>query len=498
MAAGTARKRKSKKQDNSVPMFQDLDRVLEQISRERNIPKSRLTEAIETAFLSAARKKWGHLGDLEAHYNDDRGEIELFQFKDVVEKVEDPHTQMNPEEAKDYDPEAQAGDSIGVKMDPKVFGRIAAQTAKQVIIQQMRDAERDIIFSEFKGRVGEIITGIVRRFERGDMIIDLGRTEAAVPRSEQIPSEHYRPGERVQGYFAKVNREGRGPQIILSRRDPELVRKLFEMEVPEASEGIVEIKRIAREAGVRTKIAVYSKDSDVDPVGACVGMKGSRVQSVVQELRGEKIDIIQWDLDPARFVCNAISPAEVVKVIIRERDHSMEVVVPDDHLSLAIGRRGQNVRLAAELTEWNIDVFSESKYDLMATRQRKILTELLGIDDSTAVLLFGHTFRTIEEIANVKEAEFVALPLGNEEQLRLTHQKASKALAEGKSTKELLNKLEVEAAAIAAVEAAEKAETDAKAAAEAALVAESTDAVEESSESEETIAEADEVKQEAN
>ena len=301
-------------------MFANLDRIIEQISKEKNIPKDALIEAIEAAFLSAARKKWGHLGDLESHYNKETGEIELFQFKTAVDNVEDDNMEMTVEEAKKLDQEAEAGDSIGVKMDPSVFGRIAAQTAKQVIIQKVREAERDIVYGEFKDRVGELVTGIVRRFEKGDAVVDLGRTEAVIPRSEQVSAEQIRAGERIQGYFLEVNREGRGPQLILSRKDPRLVSCLFDMEVPEIADKIVEIKCIAREAGARCKIAVTSKDSDVDPIGACVGMKGSRVQSVVQELKGEKIDIVSWDEDPAKFVCNAISPAEVSKVIVKERE----------------------------------------------------------------------------------------------------------------------------------------------------------------------------------
>lgn len=464
--ATTVRARKRKKKEEPVnPMFQELERVIEQVSRDRSIPKERLIAGIETAFLSAARKKWGHLGDLEAHYNTDTGEIELFQFKEVVETVDNAYVQMTPKEALDYDPDAQVGDSIGVKMDPRVFGRIAAQTAKQVIIQQMRDAERDIVYEEFKDRVGEIVTGIVRRFERGDMIIDLGRTEAVIPRSEQIPSEHYRVGERVQGYFARINREGRGPQVVLSRRDPALVCKLFETEVPEIAEGIVQIRITAREPGVRTKIGVYSRDSDVDPVGACVGMKGSRVQSVVQELRGEKIDIIQWDEDPARFVCNALSPAEVVKVIIRERDHSMEVVVPDDHLSLAIGRKGQNVRLAAELTGWSIDVFSETKVEELAARQRKALQRVLEVDDATALILHSHTYRTVEELLSVGEADFARLPGMGEEFLKGLYAKARAAVDSGFRTETLV-------AEFAAADAAAKAQAEAEAQAEAAALAE--------------------------
>lgn len=419
-------------------MFVDMNRALEQVSKEKSIPKERLVEAIEVAFLTAARKKLGHLGELEAHFNEEAGEIELFQFKTVTEKVEDTNTQMTVEEAHELDPDAQMGDSLGVKVERQVYGRIAAQTAKQVIIQKLRDAERDFIYDEFKDRVGELVTGIVRRFEKGDMVVDLGRTEAVVPRSEQVPSERYRAGDRIQGYFTELHREGKGPQIILSRKTPELVRSLFEIEVPEIREGIVEIKAVAREVGARSKIAVYSTDSDVDPVGACVGMKGSRVQSIVQELRNEKIDIIAWDPDPARFVCNAISPAEVVKVVVREKDKSMEVVVPDDQLSLAIGRRGQNVRLAAQLTGWNIDVLSETRVEELATRHKTALVRTMGIDDGTAIILHSHSFRTMEEILAAGMERLKRIPGMSEKSLQDIYDKAVAAQAAGVSSDAVL------------------------------------------------------------
>jgi N utilization substance protein A len=419
-------------------MFKDLDRVLDQVSRDKGIPKEAIIEAIETAFLTAARKKWGHLGELEAHYNQEIGEIELFQFKKVVEQVNDENIEMSFEEAKKLDPEVAIGDVLGVKMDPSVFGRIAAQTAKQVIIQKVRDAERNIIFEEFKDRVGEIITGIVRRFEKGDIIIDLGRAEAVLPKDEQVQGESYKAGERLQGFFLRLDKEGKGPAIVISRKNPQFITQLFAMEVPEIAEGIVEVKNVAREPGVRSKIAVYSKDSDVDPVGACVGMKGARVQSVVGELKGEKIDIVLWDPDPARFVCNAIAPAEVVKVIIREREHIMEVIVPDDQLSLAIGRRGQNVRLAAQLTGWNIDVYSESKIEEIASRARSALSKILGVDDSTAIIFYSHSYRSVEDIAKAEENDFAQIPGIGEERLRQIHKKALEVVEQGVSTESVI------------------------------------------------------------
>ena len=375
---------------------------------------------------------------MEAHYNTEIGEIELFQFKTVVENVADPNIEMEFAEAKKLDPEVAVGDVLGVKMDPSVFGRIAAQTAKQVIIQKVREAERNIIFEEYKDRVGEIITGIVRRFEKGEIIVDLGRTEAMLPRDEQVQSESYRAGERLQGYFLRLDKEGKGPALVLSRKQQEFVKQLFAMEVPEIAEGIVEIRAVSREPGIRSKIAVYSKDSDVDPVGACVGMKGARVQSVVGELKGEKIDIVLWDLDPARFVCNAVAPAEVVKVIIREREHIMEVIVPDDQLSLAIGRRGQNVRLAAQLTGWNIDVYSETKIEEIASRARNALGKLLGIDESTAIILYSHSYRSIEDMTKADIDDFIQVPGIGEERLREMHKKSLEAIEQGISTESVI------------------------------------------------------------
>ena len=416
------------------PMFVELNRVLDQVSKDKGIPKEILVEAVEQAFLSAARKKWGHLGELEAHFNEEDGEIELFQFKTVVEKIEDENTQMVLKEALKLDTEAKMDDSIGVKMDPSVFGRIAAQAAKQVIIQKIRDAERNIVFQEYKDRVGELVTGVVRRFEKGDLVVDLGKAEAMIPRQEQVPSEHYKINDRIQAYFLELNPERPGSMLVLSRRHPNLVRQLFMMEVPEIAEGIVEIKGCVREPGVRAKIAVTSKESDVDPVGACVGMKGSRVQSVVQELKGEKIDIVSWDADIARFVCNAIAPAEVSKVIIKEREHVMEVIVPDDQLSLAIGRKGQNVRLAAQLSGWNIDVFSEAKIEELASRSKAVLSKVLETEDSNSILLYTHGFRSFEDIAHADWDALKKVPGINDENLKKIKTNAEAAVAKGLRT----------------------------------------------------------------
>lgn len=338
-----------------------LKQTIDQIVKEKAIDKSVVLEALEQAVLTAANKKYRNTRDLEAHFNEEAGEVELFEFVTVVDEVQDSYKEINLEEARESDPEVQVGDSLGMKLDSTGFSRIAAQTAKQVIIQKVREAERETIYNEFVDRVGELINGVVRRFERGDLIIDLGRAEALLSHKEQALRDTYRQGDRVKALITDIRMTTKGPQILLSRVHPGMLSKLFEAEVPEIAEGIVEIKGVVREPGSRSKIAVYSNDSDVDPVGACVGMRGSRVQNVVSELRGEKVDIIPWSEDVARFACNALSPAVVSKVYVDEERRSMEIIVADDQLSLAIGKRGQNVRLAARLTGWKIDIKSETR-----------------------------------------------------------------------------------------------------------------------------------------
>jgi N utilization substance protein A len=339
----------------------NLKHVIDQIVKEKTIDRSVVVEALEQAVLTAANKKFRNTRDLEAQFNEELGEVELFEFVTVVEEVEDSYKEISLEEAREEDPEVEIGDSIGMKIPSSDFSRIAAQTAKQVIIQRVREAERETIFNEYKDKVGELLNGIVRRFERGDLIIDLGRAEAVLPHKEQVPREVYRQGDRIKALITDLRMTTKGPQILLSRTHPGVLSKLFEAEVPEIAEGIVEIVGVVREPGSRAKIAVYSDDRDVDPVGACVGMRGSRVQNVVSELRGEKIDIIPWSDDVARFACNALSPAQVSKVIVDEENRNMEIIVADDQLSLAIGKRGQNVRLAARLTGWRIDIKSETR-----------------------------------------------------------------------------------------------------------------------------------------
>jgi len=380
-------------------MISDLTRMVDQVSREKGVERDVLIKALEEAVKTAALKKYGQEYDLEVNYNDELGEIEVFEFKEVVENVTSEELQISLEDAHKIDAESELGDELGIKMETEKFGRIAAQSAKQVIMHRLRDAERDIVYDDFKDRRGEIINGIVIRFDRGSIIVNLGRTEAELTPKEQVPREVYKQGDRIRAYILNVRQFSRGPQIVLSRTHPNFVSSLFENEVPEISEGIVEVMQVAREPGGRSKIAVMSKDPDVDPVGACVGMKGTRVQAVVQELRGEKIDIITWDSDPAKFICNALSPAEIIRVIVDENNRSMEVVVPDDQLSLAIGKRGQNVRLASRLTGWKLDVTSETNYNQALKEGYKSLLELQGVGPKRASDLYDEGFMSASDVA---------------------------------------------------------------------------------------------------
>jgi N utilization substance protein A len=386
-------------------MMPELKKVIDQVSREKGVEREVLIKTLEEAVRVAARKKLGQNYDIEISFNDEMGEIEVFEFKEVVEKVTNEHLEISLEKAHEIDPESEVGDSLGVKMDTDLLGRIAAQSAKQVIMQRLREAERNIVYDDYKDRRGEIIHGIVQRFDKKAIIANLGRTEAELPVKEQIPKEMYKQGDRIRAYILDVKPFRRGPQIILSRSHPNFLSSLFENEVPEISEGIVNVTQVAREPGSRAKIAVTSRDSDVDPVGACVGMKGSRVQAVVQELRGEKIDIVPWDPDPAKFICNALAPAEIIRVIVDESNKSMEVVVLDDQLSLAIGRRGQNVRLASKISGWNLDVTSETDYNRTLKEAYNSLLSLDGIGEATATNLYQGGFRSVEDVAksNIEE-----------------------------------------------------------------------------------------------
>ena len=371
-------------------MLSDLKRIIDQISRDRGFDKALLIEAIEEAVQSAARKKLGSRRDIEVRYNEEHGEVEIFQFRVVVEEPLDEQTEVALIEAVKLDPEVRLGDELGEKMvNITDLGRIAAQSAKQVIIHKMKDAEREVIYDMFKDRVGEVVSGIVQRFERGNMIVNLGRTDAILPKDQQIPKRSFKQGDRIRAYLKEVRQTSRESQLILSRTCDEFLEKLFHMEVPEMSEGIVRVVAVSREPGFRAKIAVSSSESDVDPVGACVGMKGSRVQNVVQELQGERIDIVTWSPDPAKYVYNALSPAHVSMVRVDEDAKSLLVVVPNDQLSLAIGRQGQNVRLASRLLGWRIDVKSEQRYANLENKGYQSLLALNGVDEALADQLFA-------------------------------------------------------------------------------------------------------------
>jgi len=379
-------------------MADGLKREIAQVAKDKGIDANEIIGALEEAMKQAAHRERGLDIEIDAKFNPDLGEVELFEFREVVEGTASSETEISLAAGIELDPEAEVGDEIGVKMDTSGFGRILAQTAKQVIIQRIREAERDNVFDEYKDRQGEIVNGIVRRFEKGAIIVDLGRTEAVLPLKEQVPRENYRPNDRIRAYVIDVNRAAKGSQIVLSRTCMEMLTKLFEQEVPEMYEGIVTIRSSAREPGGRSKIAVVSRDSDVDPVGACVGMKGSRVQAVVQELRGERIDIVPWSPDPARYVCSALSPAQVSKVIIDDAANSMDVIVPDDQLSLAIGRKGQNVRLAVQLTGWKIDIKSESKMRELAQWLSEAVSVVEGCGDPEAELLLQQGITSLEDL----------------------------------------------------------------------------------------------------
>ena len=390
-------------------MISDLKRIIDQVSREKGVEQDVLIGAVEEAVKAAARKKFGPDYDLEVNYNEEAGEVEAFEFKEVVEDVINEHLQISLKEARQMDPESELGDSLGIKMDTETFGRIATQSAKQVIMQRLKEAERDMVYDDFKDRRGEILNGIVQRFDRGAIIVNVGRAEAELPLKEQMPRESYKQGDRIRAYILEVKQFSRGPQIILSRTHPNFLAMLFENEVPEISEGIVQIMQVAREPGGRAKIAVTSKDSDVDPVGACVGMKGRRVQAVVQELRGEKIDIVTWAPDSAKFICNALSPAEITRVIVDEDNRSMEVVVPDDQLSLAIGKRGQNVRLASRLTGWRLDVVGETSYNDALKDGYRSLLDLQGIGEKRATDLYAADFKSAGDVAGATVEDLLSV-----------------------------------------------------------------------------------------
>jgi N utilization substance protein A len=411
---------------NNNTVETNLGFIIEQVAKEKGIDRPVLIKTIESAIHKAAQNIFGENREFEVRFNEEKGQFDLFLYMLVVDEVDLPEREIALEEVKKRGLEAELGeelgfqvfwhpsdalsakqqdaeygDLLGLKQARSTFGRIAAQTAKQVLLSGIREAERELIYNEFKDREGQLVKGIVRRFEKGNnIVVDLGKTEGILPSKEQTPRETYRPNDRIVALVKHLDREGKGPPVILSRQDPKLVERLFEAEVPEIDDGIVRIWSVAREPGARSKIAVASHHSDVDPVGACVGMKGSRVQAVVQELRGEKVDIVPYDPDPAKFVINAVQPAEVTKVIVDSDDHRMELVVPDEKLSLAIGRKGQNVRLASQLTGWKLDIISETRFRQLEEESLRGLQQIDGVSDQLARDLYRAGFRSPEELAD--------------------------------------------------------------------------------------------------
>lgn len=391
----------------------ELLQVADSVARDKGIDRDEVLQAMEQAIQKAGRSKYGQEYDIRAEIDRRTGEIRLLRFREVVDSAEIEPTQISLADARRLNPAAELGDFITDALPPIDFGRIAAQTAKQVIVQKVRDAERSRQYKEFKDRVGEIVNGLAKRVEFGNVVVDLGRAEAILRRDELLPRESFRQGERVRAYIYDVRPEPRGPQIFLSRTHPQFMAKLFAQEVPEIYDSIIEIRAVARDPGSRAKIAVISNDSGIDPVGACVGMRGSRVQAVVAELQGEKIDIIPWSSDPATFVVNALAPAEVAKVVMDEEQRRIEVVVPDDQLSLAIGRRGQNVRLASQLTGWDIDILTEAEESERRTEEFRSRSQMfitaLDIDDVIAHLLVTEGFTTVDEVAFVATEDLASI-----------------------------------------------------------------------------------------
>ena len=391
----------------------ELLHVADAVAREKNIERDEVLEAMEQAIQKAGRAKYGHEHDIRAMIDRKTGEVKLQRFLLVADPVEEEYVQISLKEAKKTNSEIEVGEYVIDDLPPIDLGRIAAQTAKQVIVQKVREAERRRQFTEYKDRIGEIVSGIVKRVEYGNITIDLGRAEAILRRDESLPREHLKNGDRARAYIYDVREEQRGPQIFLSRTHPVFMAQLFSQEVPEIYDGIIEIKSVARDPGSRAKIAVISNDSSIDPVGACVGMRGSRVQAVVGELQGEKIDIIPWSSDPATFVVNALAPAEVAKVVLDEENHRMDVVVPDEQLSLAIGRRGQNVRLASMLTGWDIDILTEKEESDRRQEELHVRTtlfiEALAVDDVIAHLLVSEGFTRVEQIADTPADELAEI-----------------------------------------------------------------------------------------
>jgi transcription termination/antitermination protein NusA len=410
----------------------ELLAIADAVAREKSIDRVIVIEAMEEAIQKAARARYGNENDIRAKIDPQKGDLRLWRVLEVVEAPEDTFKQISVRDAQDLKKDAVLGDFLIDPLPPIDFGRIASQTAKQVIVQKVREAERERQFEEFKDRKGEIITGVVKRTEFGHVVLDLGKAEGVIRRDQLIPREQYRLGDRVRAYIMDVRRENRGPQIFLSRAHGEFMSKLFAQEVPEIYDGVIEIKAVARDPGSRAKIGVVSNDGSIDPIGACVGMRGSRVQAVVQELQGEKVDIIPWSPDPATFIVNALQPAEVAKVVIDEEEGRIEVVVPDDQLSLAIGRRGQNVRLASQLTKWHIDIITETqdseRRQTEFTERSEMFMKELDVDETLAQLLVAEGFTELEEVAFVEVGEVAAIEGFDENLAQELQSRAQEAL----------------------------------------------------------------------
>ncbi|MDP7319888.1 MAG: transcription termination factor NusA [Bacteriovoracaceae bacterium] len=426
--------------------FSEIGKVIELLGKDRGIKKEIVVGAIEQAFLVTARKKFGIQGEYEARYNEDDGEIEIFQYKNVVDAVKDPIVEINYNSAKELDEDCEVGDQLGIKIEDPRFSRVDIQTAKQIIFQKVRDAEREILFSEFKHREGDLVTGIVRRYERGNVILDLGKADAILTRKEIIYGETFKPGDRVQAYLSEVVMTNRGPEIRLSRTSPMFLVKLFEIEVPEIQDGTIEIKAAAREPGHRAKIAVFTSDRDIDPVGACVGMKGSRVQNIVNELQGEKIDIVKWHDEVEIFVRNALAPSEITSINVNHEEHTLDVIVEEDQLSLAIGRRGQNVRLAAMLTGWKVNIISKIKLQEKVKLAVENLLQLEKLNEPSAQVLVQSGFMSIVDLSASEPEDVQKILEGTLEDAQALIAEASTAI----ENPEIANETDEEAEIISA------------------------------------------------
>ena len=414
-------------------MNYEILQVLNQLTHERKLSRDFLLETLEAGILSAAKKRFGESEDIEVTIETSSGEIRVFRNRKIVEVVEDPHTEISLLEAKEIEPDVTVGETLHEKIHFEEFGRNAIQAAKQILMQRVREAERENIYVEYEGRVGEIITGTVQQIDRGDIILNLGRTEAKMPGKEQIKKERYRRGDTLRACIVEVLKTTKGPQVIVSRTHPEFLKRLFEMEVPEIFEGIVEIKEVAREPGSRSKIAVFSSDERIDPVGACVGLEGSRVQAIVRELGNERIDIIPWSSNPVTFSSRAISPAKVLNVSVDKENHRLLIIVDDDQLSLAIGRSGQNARLAAKLTGWKLDIKSESEYKSMleAERREKVpIEEIPGVGKKLAEALYTIGVETAYDLIHINKNELLNVPGVGEKTAQTLLKKAKKLLKE--------------------------------------------------------------------